>query len=114
LAYLRALAKDDVAPATVLQSVIDRTGYVRLLEAEHTIESAGRIENISELLGSAERYDKLEGFLEDVALVSDADEIEPDASVVVLMTLHTAKGLEFPIVFLAGLEEGVFPHIRSL
>jgi DNA helicase-2/ATP-dependent DNA helicase PcrA len=114
LAYLRALVKEEVGPATLLQNVIDRTGYVRQLEAEHTIESAGRVENIAELVGSAERYDSLESFLEDVALVSDADEIDPDASVVVLMTLHTAKGLEFPIVFLAGLEEGVFPHIRSL
>jgi DNA helicase-2/ATP-dependent DNA helicase PcrA len=114
MAYLRALAKDDVAPASLLQSVIDRTGYVRLLEAENTIESAGRIENISELIGSAEQYDTLEGFLEAVALVSDADEIDPDASQVVLMTLHTAKGLEFPIVFLTGLEDGVFPHTRAL
>ena len=114
LAYSRAMAKEEVAPATLLQNVIDRTGYVRLLEAEHTIESAGRVENIAELIGSAEQYDTLDGFLEAVALVSDADDIDPDASVVVLMTLHTAKGLEFPIVFLAGLEEGVFPHIRSL
>jgi DNA helicase-2/ATP-dependent DNA helicase PcrA len=114
LAYLRALVKEDVAPATLLQNVIDRTGYVRQLEAEHTIESAGRIENISELVGSAERYETLEAFLEDVALVSDADEIDADASVVVLMTLHTAKGLEFPIVFLTGLEDGVFPHTRAL
>jgi DNA helicase-2/ATP-dependent DNA helicase PcrA len=114
MAYLRAMAKEEVAPATLLQNVIDRTGYVRLLEAENTIESAGRIENISELLGSAEQYDTLDGFLEAVALVSDADELDPDASQVVLMTLHTAKGLEFPIVFLTGLEDGVFPHTRAL
>ncbi|HVV36056.1 MAG TPA: DNA helicase PcrA [Acidimicrobiales bacterium] len=114
LAYLRAMAKEDVAPMLLLEAVIDRTGYVRQLEAEHTIESAGRIENVSELLGSAEQYDTLDGFLEAVALVSDADEIDKDASVVVLMTLHTAKGLEFPIVFLTGLEDGVFPHTRAL
>ena len=114
LAYLRALVKNDAAPATVLQSVIDRTGYVRLLESENTIESAGRIENIAELIGSAEQYEAMDPFLEAVALVSDADEIDPDASVVVLMTLHTAKGLEFPIVFLTGLEDGVFPHTRAL
>jgi DNA helicase-2/ATP-dependent DNA helicase PcrA len=114
LAYLRALVKNDATPATVLQSVIDRTGYVRLLEAEHSIENAGRIENIAELLGSAEQYDALDAFLEAVALVSDADDIDADASVVVLMTLHTAKGLEFPIVFLTGLEDGVFPHTRAL
>ena len=114
LAYLRALAKESAAPKTLLQAVIDRTSYVALLEAEHTIESAGRVENVNELLGSADEYETLEVFLEAVALVSDADEIDPDESVVVLMTLHTAKGLEFPIVFLAGLEEGVFPHLRSL
>ncbi len=114
LAYLRALQNEGVAPVTVLQAVIDRTGYVRLLEAEHSIESAGRVENIQELIGSAEQYETLNEFLEAVALVSDSDEIDIDASVVMLMTLHTAKGLEFPIVFLAGLEEGVFPHQRSL
>ncbi|MDP1794594.1 MAG: 3'-5' exonuclease, partial [Acidimicrobiales bacterium] len=114
LAYLRALAKESGAPSTVLHAVVDRTGYVRELEAKHTIEDAGRVENIQELLGSAEQYETLEEFLEAVALVSDSDEIDPDESVVVLMTLHTAKGLEFPIVFLAGLEEGVFPHQRSL
>jgi DNA helicase II / ATP-dependent DNA helicase PcrA len=114
LAYLRALAGGGSSPATVLQSIVDRTGYVRLLEAENTIESAGRIENISELVGNAEEYETLDAYLETVALYSDSDEIDPDASVVVLMTLHTAKGLEFPIVFLAGLEEGVFPHNRAL
>ncbi len=114
LAYLRALANEGVAPATVLQAVIDRTSYVALLEAEHSIEAAGRVENINELLGSAEQYETLDAFLEAVALVSDSDELDPDESLVVLMTLHTAKGLEFPIVFLSGLEEGVFPHLRSL
>ncbi|HUR77787.1 MAG TPA: DNA helicase PcrA [Acidimicrobiales bacterium] len=114
LAYLRALTNDQASPSTVLAAVIDRTGYLRLLEAEHTIESAGRIENISELMGSSEQYADVTGFLEAVALVSDSDELDPDESVVVLMTLHTAKGLEFPIVFLAGLEEGVFPHVRAL
>ncbi len=115
LAYLRALAGGGTSPTTVLQSIVDRTGYVRQLEAENTIESAGRSENISELLGSSEQYETLDAFLEAVALVSDADDIpDPDASFVVLMTLHTAKGLEFPIVFLAGLEEGVFPHNRAL
>jgi DNA helicase-2/ATP-dependent DNA helicase PcrA len=113
LAYLRALAKEGGSPVMVLQAVIDRTGYVRELEAKHTIEDAGRVENIQELIGSAEQYETLEEFLEAVALVSDADDID-DSSVVMLMTLHTAKGLEFPIVFLAGLEEGVFPHQRSL
>ncbi len=113
LAYLRALAKEGGSPVMVLNAVIDRTGYVRELEAKHTIEDTGRVENIQELVGSAEQYETLEEFLEAVALVADTDEID-DSSVVMLMTLHTAKGLEFPIVFLAGLEEGVFPHQRSL
>jgi len=98
----------------VLQAVLDRTSYLVLLEAENSIESAGRIENVTELLSSADQYETLDAFLEAVALVSDSDELDPDESLVVLMTLHTAKGLEFPIVFLAGLEEGVFPHTRSI
>ncbi len=114
LAYLRALVKEGTSPTTVLQAVVDRTGYVRQLEAENTIEAHGRMENISELIGNAEQYETLDAYLEVVALYSDSDEIDPDESVVVLMTLHTAKGLEFPIVFLAGLEEGVFPHNRAL
>ena len=114
LAYLRALASSGSSPTAVLQAVLDRTSYLVLLEAENTIESAGRIENVTELLSSADQYETLDAFLEAVALVSDSDEIDRDESVVVLMTLHTAKGLEFPIVFLAGLEEGVFPHTRSI
>ncbi|MEY2467521.1 MAG: ATP-dependent helicase UvrD/PcrA [Actinomycetota bacterium] len=114
LTYLRALVASGAAPTNVVQAVLDRTSYLVLLEAENTIESAGRIENVTELVGSAEQYETLDAFLEAVALVSDADEIDPDESQVLLMTLHTAKGLEFPIVFLAGLEEGVFPHTRSI
>ncbi|HVM01046.1 MAG TPA: 3'-5' exonuclease, partial [Acidimicrobiales bacterium] len=78
------------------------------------VEAAGRLENVAELLGVAAEHDSLDGFLEAVSLVSDADEIDGDESRVVLMTLHTAKGLEFPAVFVMGLEEGVFPHLRSL
>jgi len=114
IAFLRALSAEGGTPAQLLQRVIDRTGYVVLLEAEHTIESTGRIENIAELVGSSEQFDTLEGFLESVSLVADSDEIEDDGSVLQLMTLHTAKGLEFPVVFLLGLEEGIFPHVRSL
>ena len=114
LAFLRAFAAEGGTPAQLLQRLIDRTGYVALLEAEHTIESAGRVENIAELVGSAEQFEALEAFLEAVSLVSDSDELEADGSVAQLMTLHTAKGLEFPVVFLLGLEEGVFPHLRSL
>jgi DNA helicase-2/ATP-dependent DNA helicase PcrA len=98
----------------VIQAVLDRTGYVAELEAENTVESAGRLENLSELVGQAKDYTSLEEFLETVSLVADSDELTDDDSQVILMTLHTAKGLEFPVVFLTGLEDGVFPHIRSL
>jgi DNA helicase-2/ATP-dependent DNA helicase PcrA len=98
----------------VLEHVLDKTGYAAELEAERSIEAAGRLENIAELIGSAREYESVETFLEDVSLVADADEVPDDTSKVVLMTLHTAKGLEFPAVFLIGMEDGVFPHLRSL
>jgi DNA helicase II / ATP-dependent DNA helicase PcrA len=101
-------------PAAVLEAVLDRTGYRRELEAEHSIESAGRLENIAELVGAAREATDLDGFLEEVSLIADSDELDDDTSKVVLMTLHTAKGLEYPVVFLLGLEDGVFPHLRSL
>ncbi len=106
-------------PSDVLQAVLDRTGYVTELEAENSIESAGRLENLGELLGQSKDFDTLEEFLESVSLVADTEDNIPegmsgDDSQVILMTLHTAKGLEYPVVFLVGLEDGVFPHIRSL
>jgi len=101
-------------PGDLLEAILDGTGYRAELEAEHSIESAGRLENLDELVGTAREYSDLDGFLEDVSLVSDADEVDETAGQVVLMTLHTAKGLEFPAVFLVGLEEGVFPHLRAL
>ena len=101
-------------PADVLQAVLDKTGYAAELEVENSIESVGRLENLSELVGQAKDFDSLEEFLETVSLVADSDELTDDDSQVILMTLHTAKGLEFPVVFVTGLEDGVFPHIRSL
>src|SRR3954453_16407736 len=101
-------------PAALLEAILERTGYAAEMEAERTIEAAGRLKNVSELVGSARDYETVEQFLEDVSLVSDVDEFDPDESKVTLMTLHTAKGLEFPVVFLIGLEDGVFPHLRSL
>ncbi len=83
------------------------------LEAEDTVESAGRLENLGELVGSAREFTRIDEFLEQVSLVADTDELDDDDQVV-LMTLHSAKGLEFPVVFLVGAEEGVFPHIRAL
>ncbi|MGQ0520437.1 MAG: DNA helicase PcrA [Actinomycetota bacterium] len=114
LEELRAHVDAGASPEKLLSEVVDRTGYGHELEAEGTVESAGRLENVAELLGVAAEHDTLDSFLEAVSLVSDADEIDGDESRVVLMTLHTAKGLEFPAVWLIGLEEGVFPHVRSL
>jgi DNA helicase-2/ATP-dependent DNA helicase PcrA len=111
---LRAESDAGAGPAALIEAVASRTGYVAELEAQDTLEAAGRLENIAELMAAATEYDSLDEFLESVALVSDADEIEDDTSRVSLMTLHTAKGLEFPAVFLVGMEDGVFPHLRAL
>ena len=113
LAELRPLVQ-TVNPADFVQLVADRTGYLAELVAEHTHEADGRIENLAELATQAADFDDVAGFLETVALVADSDEIESDGSKVSLMTLHTAKGLEYPAVFVVGLEEGIFPHFRSL
>ena len=109
-----AIEFEKAGPAQLIEMVLDKTGYRAELEAERSIEAAGRLENLAELVGSARDFEQLDDFLEAVSLVADADDLDEDESQVVLMTLHTAKGLEFPIVFLGGLEEGVFPHLRSL
>ncbi len=101
-------------PAAVLEAALGRSGYVAELEVEHSIEAEGRIENLAELVGSAREFASVDEFLEQVSLVADTDELTDDESSVVLMTLHAAKGLEFPVVFLVGLEDGVFPHLRSI
>jgi DNA helicase-2/ATP-dependent DNA helicase PcrA len=101
----------------LIKFIIDRTGYIRSLEEEGTPEAFSRIENLKELANAAqdaqERGETLAEFLDHAALVSDADQFDPEARVT-LMTLHAAKGLEFPLVVLAGLEEGLFPHSRTL
>ena len=123
---LRAVSTGEGnGPAAVLEAVIDRTSYLRELEASDDPQDESRVDNVRELVSVAREYEQtrgdagatLEDFLEQVALVADADAI-PDADgnggVVTLMTLHTAKGLEFPVVFLTGMEDGVFPHLRTL
>ena len=100
-------------PGPVLRHALEASGYFKELEAEDTVESAGRHENLSELIGSASEFTQVDEFLEQVALVADTDQIDSDNHVT-LMTLHAAKGLEFPVVFIVGLEEGIFPHSRAL
>jgi len=107
------LAADD-KPAPLLEALLERSGYLDELRAERTIEAEGRLENLAELVGSAQEAESIEAFLEQVSLVADADELDGDDSQVVLMTIHAAKGLEFPAVFIIGLEDGVFPHLRAL
>ncbi len=111
---LRALADSGTSPAAIVEAVLQRTGYGSELREERTLESEGRLENLTELQTVAAEYDTLSSFLESVALVSDADELDGDGTRVSLMTLHVAKGLEFPAVFLVGMEDGIFPHARSL
>ncbi|MGH9138745.1 MAG: 3'-5' exonuclease [Acidimicrobiales bacterium] len=108
----------DVAaegPAKVLETALDRSGYLAELQEERSIEAEGRLENLQELIGFAQEFEAVDEFLEQVSLVADTDEIpDPDESAVALMTLHSAKGLEFPNVFIVGMEDGVFPHLRAL
>jgi DNA helicase II / ATP-dependent DNA helicase PcrA len=108
--------------ADLLEAVLSQTGYVEALEADRTIEAQGRIENLEQLVevgrefdvGAPAGEDTLGVFLQQIALVADADTRSEDEGLVTLMTVHNAKGLEYPIVFIAGCEEGVFPHSRAL
>jgi DNA helicase-2/ATP-dependent DNA helicase PcrA len=119
---LQATATDS-SVADLVEAVLDRTGYLVALEAERTIEARGRIENLEELVGVAREYDgsaqgpSLSGFLQEISLYADADAIadeDESGGAVTLMTLHNAKGLEYRAVFMIGMEEGIFPHVRSL
>jgi DNA helicase II / ATP-dependent DNA helicase PcrA len=136
LAGLRADADAGVPVAEIAEAVLERSGYVAELEASSDLQDASRIENVNELVAVAREFDAVRGqaaapdqaaegpapgsladFLEQVSLVADADQIpegDDHAGLVTLMTLHTAKGLEFPVVFLTGMEENVFPHQRSV
>ena len=116
--------QDYLSVTELAEEIIDKTGYREMLKQEKTIEAQSRLENIDEFLSVTQTFEKqnedksLIAFLTDLALVADIDKLEEDeqeqSDAVVLMTLHSAKGLEFPVVFLIGLEEGVFPHSRSL
>ncbi|MFS0701986.1 3'-5' exonuclease, partial [Cellulomonas sp. 179-A 4D5 NHS] len=126
MAELRALVDSGAGPAEVLGAVLDRSGYLAELRASEDPQDASRVENLSELHAVASEFEESEpegglaDFLERVSLVADSDQIPGegeggvDQGVVTLMTLHTAKGLEFPVVFLTGMEDGTFPHMRSL
>ncbi len=100
-------------PAELLQTALERSGYLEELRDERSIEAEGRLENLAELIGSAEPFETCDEFLEQVSLVSPTDDLD-DQSEVTLMTLHTAKGLEFPLVFIVGMEDGIFPSFMSL
>ncbi|MEO5678661.1 MAG: 3'-5' exonuclease, partial [Acidimicrobiales bacterium] len=107
-------AQPPLPPALLLEEVLKRSGYLAELEAEKTIESESRLENLAELVGQAAQHEHLDAFLEGTALVGDQDQVDGDGSQILLMTIHTAKGLEFDVVTVIGLEDGVFPHLRSL
>ena len=112
-----AAAAPTPSTADLLKFLIDRTGYIKLLENEDTPEAFSRIENLRELVNAAmdsrDRGETLDQFLDHAALISDADDYD-ERSQITLMSLHAAKGLEFPLVFLTGLEEGLFPHSRTM
>jgi DNA helicase-2/ATP-dependent DNA helicase PcrA len=119
---LRERVEQRVPIGDLLESLLHETGYIDALKAERTIEAQGREENLAELVEVAREFDAsaepeedtLDVFLQGVALVADADTRTDDEGLVTLMTIHNAKGLEYPIVFIAGMEEGVFPHSRAL
>ncbi|MDQ0230230.1 superfamily I DNA/RNA helicase [Metabacillus malikii] len=116
--------QDYLSVTELAEEIIEKSGYREMLQVEKTLEAQSRLENIDEFLSVTQTFEKqnedksLIAFLTDLALVSDIDKLEEDEQgendAIVLMTLHSAKGLEFPVVFLVGLEEGVFPHSRSL
>ncbi len=110
----------ELPVAELVERTLERSGYLEALEAERTIEAQGRIENLQELVGVAREYQEnadepsLSHFLQEISLYSDQDAIREQESLVTLMTLHNAKGLEFRAVYLIGVEEGIFPHARSI
>ena len=121
MAVLRERMQGGAPVARLLGELLDETGYLEALRAERTIEAQGRIENLEELVNVAAEYDTSDSeqpsvaeFLQQIALIADADTRADDDGLVTLMTLHNAKGLEYPVVFMIGFEDGVFPHSRAL
>lgn len=124
--FIQALRSkaEEYTVRELLEDIIEQTGYVEELRAEDTEEAKARIENIDELISKAETFDEnasdrgepglLSDFLEEIALIADIDSIDPDQDYVILMTLHSAKGLEFPNVYLAGMEDGIFPSYMTI
>jgi len=118
--HLRAMDGDGASPAAMVEAAFTESGYLAELESERTIEAMGRVENLKELVGVAREFESrqpegtLADFLEQIALVTEQDEYDQDEPALTLMTLHNAKGLEFDVVFIAGMEDGVFPHYRSM
>ncbi len=121
--YLTA-KRDTQSVSALVQNILDTTGYLEDLKKDRTPEAESRVENVGELISVAKEFEQqqsgedgnpsLSAFLENVSLVSDIDSLEDTANSVTMMTLHAAKGLEFPVVFLTGLEEGIFPHFRAM
>jgi DNA helicase-2/ATP-dependent DNA helicase PcrA len=117
---LRERAEGNAPVGELLQETLDETGYFEALQAERTIEAQGRLENLEELVGVAREFDTaaeeatVEEFLQQLALFSEQDALEDDDGTVTLMTMHNAKGLEYPVVFVIGCEDGVFPHSRAI
>jgi DNA helicase-2/ATP-dependent DNA helicase PcrA len=117
---LRERADSGAPVGDLLEETLTESGYTDALKAERTIEAEGRLENLEELVSVAREYDaqaeepSVEEFLQQIALFSEQDNLTDDAGIVTLMTLHNAKGLEYPIVFMIGMEDGVFPHMRSI
>lgn len=105
--------QEEQSPGGLLEAVMEKSGYRAEFESDDSVEAAGRLENLDELVSSAKEFAKVDEFLEQVSLVADSDDLGDDEKVV-LMTMHAAKGLEFPVVFIVGVEEGLFPHSRAL
>jgi len=115
-----AAERERVAVADTVRVVLEESGLIAALKAERTLEAEGRLENLEEFVGVAEEFDRmnpdgdLNDFLQEISLYADVDGLESEETAVTLMTLHNAKGLEFPVVFITGMEEGLLPHSRSI